>query len=105
MGDWHLQPLDPNCRQYRRFLLQGPLGPETLKTAHGLEAEEMLGLYGLLQHYTAVSGHAVILYVANCVVLFALCTSVCNFTLRCADRLRDSAMMPATRCKHNMSAS
>lgn len=52
MGDWHLQPLDPACRQYKAFLLQGALGPETLKTVHGFEAEDILQLYSTLQHYT-----------------------------------------------------
>ena len=53
LGDWHLQPLnDADPKLWRRMLL-GPLGPETLKTHHGLSEEACLGLYGLLQRHSA----------------------------------------------------
>jgi len=52
LGEWHLQPVAPESRQYRAFLLRGPLGPEALKLTHGLEAAQMLALYGTLQRHS-----------------------------------------------------
>lgn len=51
MGDWHLQPVEYASPLFQQRMLLGALGPETLKTRHGLEEKQALLLYGCMHRH------------------------------------------------------